>query len=770
MTLDMSEKENELEAGQTSSGSSDGGDGGDSGDSRDSEDSRDSGSSVDGDSDDSLALVLAGSAAPTEDPHASLNPTAAVFVFESKLCPVTYSFHPYTKMSNSGNGAIHGLGRPALTLKSTALNQLKANTGTPRVYQSESRNMFVAEYERFKEIKMNLQNSFPASIITSANFDEWVDFRAEITEDRIRELKNKIENRTKEAEAKKKAFSRGPVRNYEIDPSRFAKPIIPFPRSIVGGQPPPVIKKANDVYFENWSRIGHLWGKDTEPMPRTYPYNYGQETIWGPPTMPPTGTIPRSPKLAPVGCAMHGAPTSRPKPAPHAPGGTASTSGTGGTATSSSKAPEYPGFQGGMPVPATTAFPGAPQSNGGYANDHYFRSQPGGGYQQNPNPSTWSNYNSVPPPNFAGGPYVGNQFGGGYYGRGPVPQAGSQNPGAYNNGYYGHNFNPPQPGFTPGAQNANFVPSGGPSVNFQKPGFAPSAQNAKFAPNGGHNNGFQQPGFAPGAQNVKFAQNGGHNFNVPQPGFAPGAQNADPNQNGGHNSSFQKPGFAPGAQNTNFTQNGGHNNSFQKPGFAPGAQNTNFAQNGGHNNSFQKPGFAPAAQNINFTQNGGHNNSFQKPGFAPAVQNTNFTQNGGQNHGFQQPGFAPGAQKGNFGQKGGPFSGFVPGRASAPAPAPTSAGHANGSAGPFQNVPQKRPITGYAFESDDDYVPEDYVNEGYDVGEEGGQERFDGYDAPSSFHRDLSDFIPGLSLADTNEGGERAEPITGAQSRGGGRY
>ncbi|PWW72616.1 hypothetical protein C7212DRAFT_347847 [Tuber magnatum] len=573
--------------------------------------------------DNALALAPAASA---DDSQVSLNPTAAIFVFESKLCPVTYSFHPYTKVGHSGSGAIHGLGRPALTLQSTALIQPKAGAGTPRVYQSESRNMFVAEYERFKEVKLNLQNSFPFSMITVVNFDEWVAFRVKITEYRIRALQDSIKFRTRRAAAKKKAFEHGPIPNYEVDTSRYPKPAVPFPRSIVGGRPPAVTKKSNDPYFENWSKIGHLWGDNVEPMPRTYPHHYGQEAF----PNSATSANPRSPRIPPLG-AMHRAPGSYFwSNDSQTPGGASNASRAGGTAASAS-------FQSGRPVPATP-FPGIPLPNGGYANDHYFRSYLASSYQQNPNPNpnpgNWNNnnYNSVPPPNFnfAGGHYPGNHFVAGYYGRGPIPpppQARPHTASAYSSGYYGRtsNFTPQQPGFPPGAQNPTSFPPG----------------------NGGGGGG------------------GG------------GGSGSGPNVN------------------------------FQQPGFAPSAQNTNVAQSGGHNPSFPQPGFAPAGQN------------------------------------------------GNFGQNGGPAPGYAPGNTTALAPVPTApANYVNGSAGSVRDAPQQLVITGYAYESDDDYVPEDYEHEGYEEGEEGQEENFDGYDAPPSYYHDLPDHIPELRLDDPEEGKE----------------
>lgn len=570
------------------------------------------GQTPDSDSDsDSNALALV-PAVSTEDSQASLDPTAAAFVFESKLCPVTYSYHPYTKVANNGNAAIHGLGRPALTLQSTALVQPRVNTGVPRVYQSESRNMFVAEYERFKEVKLNLQSSFPSSMVILVSFDEWVAFRVKITEHRIQQLRNNIMFRTGRATAKKRALAHGPVPNYEVDTSRYPKPVIPFPRSIVGGRPPAATRKPNDVYFENWSKIGQLWGDDIEPMPRTYTYHYGQEAFHNFATGPLTGANPYSPKILPVG-VMHGVHSSNLGPSDvHAPSGGTNAPGTGGTATPSSKAPEYPGFQGGGRYAPVPPFPIIPQPNGGYANDHYFRTHQGGGYQQNPNPGNWNHYNNVPLPNFIGGHYPGNRFGNEYYGRGPIPQARNQSA-----GYYGPNFNLLQPGLVPGALNPNFIPGGGPNFN------------------------------------------------------------------------FQQPGFILGAHNANFAQNGGHHPNFQKPGYAPGSQNN------------------------------------------------------------------------NFGQSGGPVPSYVPGSTTAPAPAPVPApvpaNYVNGSAGSAKNAPQQLAITGYAYESDDDFIPEDYEHEGdYDhevyEGEEVGEEGFfDDYDNPFPYYHNTPDPIPELILGGPEE-------------------
>jgi len=567
--------------------------------------------------DNALALIPIVSA---EDPQASLDPTAAAFVFESKLCPVTYSYHPYTKMANNGSSAIHGLGRPALTLQSTALVQPRANTGVPRVYQSESRNMFVAEYERFKEVKLNLQSSFPSSMIIVVGFDEWVAFRVKITELQIQQLKNNIMFRVARATARRRAFANGPIPNYEVDTSRYPRPIIPFPRSIVGGRPPAVIKKLRDVYFENWSKIGELWGEDIEPMPRTYSYHYGQEAFNMSGTRPPTSANPNSPKNLPVG-VMHGVLSSDLGPNDlNTPGRATNASGTGGTTIPSSKAPEYPVFQGGgryFPVPPC---PGIPQQNGGYGNDHYFRTHQGSGYHQNPNLNNWGHYNSVPPPpNLVGGHYPGNHFGGGgYYGRGPMPQARNQGTGAYSHGYYGPSFNLPRPGFVPGASNPNFIPGGGPN-------------------------------------------------------------------------------FIP-----------------------------------------QQPSFIPSSQNVNFAQNSGHNPNLQKPGFVPAGQNN------------------------KFGQNGGPVPSYVPGSTTvpAPAPAPGPAHDANGGADPSQNASQLV-ITGYAFESDDDYIPEDYEHEGYERVEEGEEEEeeavFEVYDAPSSYYHPIPCLVPAFRLDLEEENGTNPE-------------
>jgi len=571
----------------------------------------------DSDSDNALALIPAVSG---EDPQAPLDPTAVAFVFESKLCPVTYSFHPYTKMANNGNAAIHGLGRPALTLQSTALVQPRANTGVPRVYQSESRNMFVAEYERFKEVKLNLQSSFPSSMIIVVGFDEWVSFRVKMTEHQIQQLRSNIMFRVERATSRRRALAQGHVPNYEVDTSRYPRPIIPFPRSIVGGRPPAVTKKPRDVYFENWSEIGQLWGDNIEPMPRTYQYYYGQEAIHKSATRPPTtmSANPNSPRILPVG-VMHGVLSSDLGFNDlNAPARATNASWAGGTATPFSKAPEYPGFQGGggryVPVPP---FPGIPQTNGGYANDHYFRTHQGSGYYQNPNISNWNYYNSAPPPNFFGGHYPGNHFSSGYYGRGPMPQARNQGASGYNHGYYSTSFHYQRPGFPPGTLNPNFIPGGGPNFHFQQPGFIPSSRNA------------------------------------------------------------------------NFVQNGGHNPSLQKPSFVPGGQNYS-------------------------------------------------------NH---------------FGQNGGPGPSYGPGSTTAPAPAPAPANYGNSSVGSSQNVPQQLAITGYAYESDDDYIPEDYEHEGYEGVGEGEEEGavFDGYDAPSSYYPNLPDPIPELRLDDLEEEEEEEE-------------
>ncbi|RPA93572.1 hypothetical protein L873DRAFT_1815537 [Choiromyces venosus 120613-1] len=630
------------------------------------------------------------------DLQGSLNPAAAVFVFETKLCPVTYSYHPYTKITNSNNLAIHGLGRPALTLQSTALTQPKVNTGVPRVYQSESRNIFVAEYERFKEVKVNLQNAFPSSLIIVVNFDEWVSLRIRIADHNIDKLKDNLNFRMEKKTAKDKAFADGPVPNYEVDVKNYPKPTVPFPRSIVAGHPPAVTKKANNVYFENWSKIGYLWGEDVEPMPRTYPNFFGQEAFPRSAAGSAAGANPFSPKSLPLG-VIHGVPGSEFEPAERRdPGGKpANNPGSGKnptfSASSSSKTPGHSGFKGPrqVPVPTSSSSSTIPEQEPGYANDHYFKSRQNAGFQQQPHMSNGHFYHSVPPPYFPGGPYPGNQFNTGYYGREQMPQARNPNAPTFNGGHYGPMFNPYQqqqhPGFPQGAQNGNFAPGGGFSGSFIPGG----GFSGSFIPGGGPSGNFV-PGGGPSGS---FVPGGG-----PSGSFVPG---------GGPSGSFI-PGGGPSG---NFIPSGGPNANYQQQAFGPRAQNANFAQTNGHNPRFPRPGFVPGGKNKKFGQTGG-----PIPGFVPASTTT-----------------APAT--------------------SAPTPGP--ANPANASApGPAQDpTRQQHAITGYAYESDDDYVPEDYQHEGYEgeelqggLGQEG--EEFDGYDIPSSYYHDLVSSIPDLRLDD----------------------
>lgn len=206
--------------------------------------------------------------------------------------------------------SVRGPGRPALTLK-TDMEGVKLGNAIPRVYQSESRNAFITEYERFKEVKLNMGAMFPASPLSDITLEGWVDFRIGIVEDRLAELRDALASHEERARDKKKAFARenGPIPLYDVQIRKYPQPALGFPALVVGagGSGPLVTRrrrrrrnafKMGDAYFQKWTEVAYIWDRENwvggggipGPIsgPKSRPYNgsYPGSDIFSSPARP----------------------------------------------------------------------------------------------------------------------------------------------------------------------------------------------------------------------------------------------------------------------------------------------------------------------------------------------------------------------------------------------------------------------------------------------------------------------------------------------------
>jgi hypothetical protein len=191
-------------------------------------------------------------------------------------------------MSTASSG--RGLGRPALTLEPD-LDGVKPSNAIPRVYQSESRNAFIAEYERFKDVRVNLGAMFPVSPLSALTLEGWVSFRIGVVEDRLSELQDTLACREKRIRDRRRAFANGPIPLYDVQVGKYPQPALKFPSSIVERKPVMNTFKMDDAYFPNWSEIAYLWdpeGRDPEPTAESDSCNgsYAGDEIFSPLTKP----------------------------------------------------------------------------------------------------------------------------------------------------------------------------------------------------------------------------------------------------------------------------------------------------------------------------------------------------------------------------------------------------------------------------------------------------------------------------------------------------